>query len=242
MNRKAIVLAVLFAVPALRAESPADVQGRALAKRVAATIGISKPVKSLRASFQQGDGANASQIEATIVFPDHMRADIRSPRGPLTVVFTPQDAFSLGADGASHDLPPQARAEGLAQVLRDPIYLCSHVKDHQVEFTAAGEERIGDVRARIVEVNAAGTRIRWYVDPNTALILRESYQTVGPRGPVASSTELSDWRELGGLKLPARHQNYQDGKLASVVIETGLQLNPGVNPAIFNRPPAKPQN
>ena len=78
--------------------------------------------------------------------------------------------------------------------------------------------------------------IRWFVDPKTGHILRETYQGMGQSGPFFGETELSDWRTADGLTFPYLHQNKQDGKDSSTVQYTSIQINPTIDAKLFEKP------
>jgi hypothetical protein len=124
----------------------------------------------------------------------------------------------------------------MTQIHHDPVYVAQHVNDPAFTFTAAGTEKIGDVEAAVVDVGGAVPWIRWYVDPKSGRILRESYKGVGQTGPFQGETELSDWRTADGLTLPYLHQNKQNGKDSSTVQYTAIQINPTIDPKLFEKP------
>lgn len=235
-----MVIAVLAATLA-HGESGAEKDGRKVAHQVARAMKLKdrQEVRALRATFTQGEGASASTITATIVEPDHLRAEIRSARGAMTVVFTPQDAFLTAADGSVHDVPAYQKEESLEQVVRDPIYLASHWKDPEIRFTAIGNDLVNGVPAKIVDVAAGSVRVRWFVEEKSGRLLREEYLALGEHGRISAATDLSDWRSMGGLVLPAKHENYQEGSPTSVVMQNGLELNPEVDAKAFARPAAR---
>lgn len=238
VGRLCLVALLALSVPGLFGESRAEVEGRRQALNLAQAmhLSISQPVRSLRATFVQGDGPNAATITSTILEPDRLRAEVQSPRGRIVLVFTPADAFMVAPDGSVRDLPPAQKQDSLEQIVRDPIYLAGHWNDRQVSFLAVGTRRIGAARARVVDVQAGDVKMRWFVDMQTGRLLREEYQSMGPNGRVSAATDLGQWTEMGGLLLPAEHKNYQDGKLTSVVRQTAVEVNPDVNPQIFARP------
>jgi hypothetical protein len=117
------------------------------------------------------------QMESVIVYPDHLHAEIQAPQGTMTIVVTPDSAFASSGMG-TQAMPAERKAEALEQIKRDPVFIASHWNDPGFVFQANGTEKIGDVEARIVDVNAAGAAIRWYVDPQTGQILRATYKTL----------------------------------------------------------------
>ena len=223
-----------------------NAEGKALAAKVVAAMGGEAKIagiKSTKASLTitrktpQGDVPVA--METIVVFPDHLHADLRTPDGNLEIVYTPDAAFMALPGRGVRDLPTSQKAESLEQIKRDPIFIAAHSKDPNVFFHAAGTEKVGDVEARIVDVNAAGAAIRWFVDPQTGHILKETYRTLSPSGPAQGETIMENWKPLGGLTVPLVRKNKQNGEDSSAAEYTALEINPTVDSKIFDKPAAK---
>jgi len=137
-------------------------------------------------------------------------------------------------------MPPAQKTEMLAQIHHDTIYIAQHADDPAFTFTSAGTEQIGDVKAGVVDIDGAIPWIRWYVDPKTGYILREKYNAMGQTGQFDGETDLSDWRTVDGLTLPYLHKNKQNGKEASIVEYKKVEMNPTVDPKLFERSAAAP--
>jgi len=220
-------------------------EGKALAAKVVESMGGAaklKTVHAIQAKLSQESKEKeeaASQLTLTIVYPDHMHLVMDSPVGPMTVVFTPTGAF-MAAQGQVRPIPPSGAKESLDQIKRDPTFIASRVDDPKFTFTANGSEKVGNVDAKIVDVNADGTAIRWYVDPARGVLLRESYTATGNSGPFQGETDLSDWKNFDGVNFPTRHVTKQDGKESSVVTFTEVHINPQVDPKLFDKPSTTP--
>jgi len=225
------------------APTASNADGKALAAKVVASMGGVEKLKTVRAVAaklaQQSKDEPASQLDLTIVYPDRMHIAMDSPMGPMTVVFSPSGAF-MAAQGQVRPIPSSGAKESLEQIKRDPTYIGSHLEDPKFTFAANGSEKVGEVDAKILDVNADGTAIRWYVDPQSSLILRESYTATGPSGPFHGETELSDWKVFDGVNFPTRHVNKQDGKDSSTVTFTEVHINPQVDPKLFDKPAGGP--
>ncbi len=223
------------------AAAASNAEGKALAAKVADSMGgavKAKSVHSLRAKMEQQSGDETSPpMEITILYPDRMHLAMDSPMGPMTVVFTATTSF-MAAQGQVRDIPSSQRKESLDQIKRDLTFVAQHVDDPKFTFTAGGSEKIGDVEAKIVDVNADGTPIRWYVDPKTGRVLKETYSANGSSGPFQGETDLSDWKTFDGVMFPVKHLNKQNGKDTSVVTFTEVHFNPEVDPKLFDRPAA----
>ena len=222
-------------------------EGKALAAKVVAAMGGEAKlaaIKSVKAKItltqKTPQGDLPMQMESVIVFPDHLHAEMQTPDGTIRIVVTPDMAFVDLPNGQVQTWPESRKTETLEQIKRDPVFIASHSKDPNVFFRAAGTEKVGEVEARIVDVNAAGAAIRWFVDPQTGHILKETYRTIGQRGPVQGETDLDDWKPLSGLTLPMLRHNKQDGQDSSTAEYTALEFNPAVDAKLFDKPAEKP--
>jgi zinc protease len=219
-----------------------NAEGQALAAKVVAAMGgeaklsTIKSVKTkLTITQHSSEGDLPIPMESVIVFPDHLRADLQTPNGTMTVVVTPDVAF-MAAGGGTHPFPAAQAAETREQIKRDPIFIAAHAQDPDVFFQAAGTEKVGDIEAEIVDVNAAGAAIRWYVDPQSGRILKETYRTLTRTGPAAGETTFENWKDLGGVTIPTLRKNKQNGEDSSTSEYTALELNPAVDPKLFEKP------
>ena len=222
-------------------------EGQALAAKVVAAMGgeakLAK-IKSIKAEVtltqKTPQGEFPMKMETVIVFPDHLHAEMQTPNGTMDIVVTPEAAF-MGVPGQGmRDFPASQKAETLEQIKRDPIFIASHAKDANVYFRAGGSEKIGDVEARIVDVNAAGASIRWYVDPQNGHILKETYKTLSQGQSVQGETDMDDWKPVNGLNVPFMRHNKQNGQDSSSAEYTSLELNPTIDPKLFEKPAEAP--
>jgi len=222
-------------------------EGKALAARVVAAIGGEAKLAAIRTvktkltiTQKTPQGDFPMQMETAIVFPDHLHAEMQTPGGAMNVVVTPESAFMALPDGNLQVFPDARKTEMLEQIKRDPIFIASHWKDSNMFFHAGGTEKVGDTEARIVDVNAAGAAIRWFVDPQSGHILKETYRTLGQGGPVQGETDMDNWKPMSGLNLPLLRLNKQNGQQTSAVEYTALELNPAIDPKLFEKPAEKP--
>jgi zinc protease len=238
--------------PGAQADESANVtasneEGKAIAAKVAAALGGESKlstIKSIKAKItltqKTPQGDFPMQMESVIVFPDHLHAEMQTPDGTIKIVATPEAAFVNLPNGQTQNWPDSRKAETLEQIKRDPIFIAGHAKDANVFFRAAGTEKVGNIDARIVDVNAAGAAIRWFVDPQTGRILKETYSTVGQHGPAQGETDMDEWKPMGGLTIPTVRHNKQNGQDSSTAEYTAIEFNPAVDPKLFEKPSEKP--
>ena len=223
-------------------------EGKALAAKVAAAMGGEAnlaAIKSIKADItltqKTPQGDFPMQLESVIVYPDHLHATMQTPQGNAEVVVTPGAAFIELPNGQIQNWPDDRKTESLEQIKRDPIFIAAHASDPKVFFHAAGTEKVGDIEARIVDVNADGVAIRWFVDPQSGHILKETYRTLGQHGPVRGETDMDDWKPVNGITIPMTRRNKQDGQDSSTAGYKAVTLNPTIESKLFEKPAGKSQ-
>ena len=229
-------------------KKPSNPEGKALAAKVAQALGGEaklQSVKSLKSSFtltqQGGPMAGAVQAESTIVYPDRMKLNLQTPRGTFTMIVTPDAAFMSAEGMGSQDMPASQKNERLEQIHRDIIYVAQHVDDPAFSFTAEGTDKSGSEETAIVDVSGPDVTLRWFVDPQSGKIVRETYKAMGQSGLVDTETDFSEWKDVQGLNLPLHRENKQGGQGSSTVQYSKIEVNPTVDPKIFEKPAAPAQ-
>jgi zinc protease len=224
-----------------------DEEGKTLAAKVVAALGGEAKLATIKAvkakltiTQKTAQGEFPLQMETVVVFPDHLHAELQIPGGTMNVVVTPDTAFMAIVGQGMRDLPASQKEETLEQVKRDPVFIAGHWKDPDVFFRAGGSEKVGDIDASIVDVNAAGAYIRWFIDPQTGHILKETYTTLTSQGaPAQGETDMDNWKPVSGLNIPMVRRNKQNGQDSSTSEYTALELNPTVDPKLFDKPAEK---
>ncbi|MGA3349900.1 MAG: pitrilysin family protein [Candidatus Sulfotelmatobacter sp.] len=224
-----------------------NAEGKALAAKVVAALGGEAKlaaIKSVKAKItltqKTEQGEFPIPMETVIVYPDHLHAEMQTPGGTMDIVVTPDTAFMAFVGQGMRDLPSSQKAETLDQIKRDPVFIAAHANDPNVFFHASGTEKVGNIETKIVDVNAAGAAIRWYVDPQSGHILKETYPTLSQAGPAQGETELGDWKSLSGLNIPTVRHNKQNGQDSSTATYTAIEINPTVDAKLFDKPAEKP--
>ncbi len=233
--------------PGAKSEEPAqkpsasNPEGKALAAKVVDAMGgLAKlqSVKSLRSELtltrKTPQGDMALSIQSTIVFPDHMRAEVQAPQGTMTIVVTP-DAGFMSAEGMGvRDMPAAQKTETMQQIHRDLVFIGQHLNDPAFIFSAAASEKAGE--GSVLDVNGAGVSIRWFVDPQSGRVLRETYESMSPAGPSHDKTIFEDWKTVDGLTLPYLRKNKQNGQDSSAAQLNKIEINPKIDSRLFEKP------
>ncbi len=222
-------------------------EGKALAAKVVGAMGGEAKLAAIKGLKEEltitqktPQGDIPLQMESVIVFPDRLHADMQTPNGPMKIVVTPDAAFLVFPGGNVQNFPAARKTETLEQIKRDPLFVASHSKDSNVFFRASGTEKVGDVETRTVDVNAAGAAIRWFVDPQSGHILKQTYSTLTQTGTAQGETTMENWKTVNGVSLPFSRKNKQNGQDSSATEITAIEFNPAVDPKLFEKPVEKP--
>lgn len=229
--------------PAGEAKKASNPEGKALAEKVVQALGGAakvNAVKAMRSDFtvtqSSGPMQGTSHAESTIIFPDHMKVDLQMPQGSFSIIVTPAAAFVTSEGRVVQELPESRKEDSMAQIHRDLVYVAQHVNDPAFSFTASGNEKSGDTNTAIVDISGPGVEMRWFVDPQSGKVVRETYEAMSQSGPASSETDFSDWRQVDGLNIPFHRANKQNGQETSSAQFTSIQVNPTVDPKIFEKP------
>ncbi|HET8668280.1 MAG TPA: hypothetical protein VFM10_09900, partial [Terriglobales bacterium] len=231
------------AVPEAKQTTP---EAKAVMAKVVDALGGEAKVGAVKAIHESAtntvntpQGEMQIKVSRTVVYPDRNHSVVNTPMGEMTMVYTPTAAF-MTAGGRTQDMPASRRAEGLNNVKRDLLNLAQHVNDPKYAFVLGPNEKAGSVDATVVDVNADGASLRLYVDPKSGRVLRESFSSTGPSGPAQMMTDFSDWQTVDGITLPMQRTTTANGqKLSSEKIES-IQINPAVDPKMFEKTAAAP--
>jgi zinc protease len=218
-------------------------EGKAIAAKVVAALGGEEKLATIKAvkaeltiTQKTPQGEMPMPMETIIVFPDHLHAEIHPQGMTMDIVVTPDAGFMAVPGQGVRDMPASQKQETMEQIKRDPIFIASHWKDGAVFFRAGDIEKIGDADARIVDVNADGAALRWYVDEPTGRILKQTYATLAEGKPARGETDFSDWKPMGGLTIPTVRHLKQNGENSSTSVYSAFEINPTVDPKIFEKP------
>lgn len=225
-----------------KAAAGSNAEGKALLARVAAAIGGEERLRSVRSlrqkisiQAQTPQGEMSFTGEQVFVFPDRMWQKLQLPMGEMTMIVSPQGAFMATPMG-TQDMPASRKEDLLKELRRKPPYVIQHRDDPKFTFSAGGTEKVGDIETKVLDVNADGAEVRWFVDPQTGRILRSVYQGVGMGGPGEKIVDFSDWKTVEGISFPFKQTGTLNGQKESSLEIQEIQINPEVEPKLFEKP------
>ena len=154
------------------------------------------------------------------------------------MIATPAGAYIVSDQGPK-DLPNPMRDELLRQVTRTAFFLVQKADDPKFRLALGGEEKVGDVTTRALDVSFGDVAVRWFVDPATGRILRSAHDSMSPAGkPVHVVSDFSDFKTSDGITLPYKILVKTDASPDQTVALEEIKINSGADPKLFVRPPA----
>jgi zinc protease len=216
--------------------------GKALFARVVAALGPAEKVTSVRdvrlkakLDARTPQGQMAMDMTGAVVLPDRLYQQMQAPFGTMTMVLAPGGSFMSGPMG-TQDMPVSMKEDLTKALRRAPIALAQKADDPKLSVSAAGEEKVGDVEAAVLDVVYDGTEVRWFVDPATGRILRASFTATGPTGPATRVVDYSDFRSVDGITFPFREETTIGGEKAQTLVLEEVKINSAPDPRLFERP------
>jgi zinc protease len=219
--------------------------GKALLSKVIEGLGGGAKVRSVHAIRRKGtlamkspQGEMSLEVEELDNFPDQLWQKMVSPMGEMSVAVSPAAAFVNTPQG-TRDLPASQKEDVLQSVKREPLFIVQHADDSKFSFSAAGSEKIGDVEAVILDVNADGAQVRWWVDPATGHILRSRAQTMGMSGPTEEVTDYANWKVVDGIAVAFEEKVKRGAEEGGSSELQEFEVNPKIDPKLFEKPAPK---
>ena len=179
------------------------------------------------------------QMETVVVLSRSSARGNANSRWNHEIVVTPDAAFMAMPGQGMRDFPASQKAETLEQIKRDPIFIAAHCERSQRVFPRRGNREGRRHRSPHRRCNAAGTAIRWFVDPQSGHILKRLTEP-SARASLQGETDMDDWKPVNGLNVPFVRRNKQNGQDSSTAEYTALEFNPAVDPKLFEKPAEKP--
>jgi zinc protease len=217
-------------------------EGKALLAKIIEALGGQEKLHSVRAIQRKSSvlaktpqGEMTLDVDAISVYPDQLWRKVQTPMGVMTMVATTSTAFMAAPQG-TQEMPSSQKQEMLKELKRDPIFVAQHADDPKFTFAAAGKAKVGEADASILDVNADGAQVRWFVEPQTGRILRSASQSVGMNGPAEQVLDYSDWRDFAGIQLASKAKVTRDGQDAGSTEVKEVEINPTVDPKLFQKP------
>jgi hypothetical protein len=222
-----------------RVDSPAS---RLIDRAIEAKGGLERlrAVRTARADTQTTLVTAGGRIETAsstyIAYPDRYRVEASLPSGRLVQVYAGGDAWVRSPAGLV-EASPEDRERFRAGAGRDIISLLLRAERGEISARALPEVREGAQRLQVLEL-APDTRdaVTLFLDPATALVVKQRYTADGPAGAAEAEELFSDYRTVDGIQVAFRAVVRQAGATVVEREVTRFAINIPLDDALFRKP------
>ncbi|MEA2491357.1 MAG: zinc protease [Acidobacteriota bacterium] len=212
-------------------------EGMALVNKVRDFVGGKAKIDAVTSLRRTGsttmttpNGPMEAQLNSLVRYPDARRDEMSMAMGQVTSVISPDGAFVITPMG-TQDLPGSQRDSMVADLKTELLSVLKNADNAAYTFTSTGVEN----GAAVVEIHAGSASTRWYIDPASGKLLRTVARGRGPQ-PGDVTTELTAWKNFGGLNLPVSATISRNGEKSGELSLTNVEVNPAVDAKAFVKP------
>ena len=238
---------VTIPVPTMEAPEATEddvARGRALLERSVEALGGGEAFGSVQSIKQTGTltlirpmGEMSIDVEALVAFPDKAKSTMGTPMGEITQLLNGDQVWMINPMGAAQPAPPQMRDAMIEEMWGNLVFLYSQVNAEGLAIQHLGQEEIDGKAVEALLITPPGiTPFRLYLDGETMFPVKKAGQTVTQQGPTEIETTLSDYRDVGGVKLPFKQTIVQNGQPAGESVTQAIEINPEIPEDAFAAP------
>ena len=229
-------------VPSETMSAPADMTAEKVYKAYINAMGGEKAINGVK-DIKTVSSADYQGIPITITemkkAPGMMKEEVvASMQGQKMTVQKKAFNGTKGyneAQGQRADLKPEEVADSKEEA---DLYSDLHPEKYGIKRTLKGMEAINGSNAYILEVvDAKNKKSTEYYDAKTGLLVRKIETAEGPQGPVTSTTEYKDYREVpgtNGYKVPYSVTQQGAGQPTISATMQSVEINKGIPDTEFN--------
>ncbi len=193
-------------------------------------------VSDARASMTTPMGRVDLGVVIYQVYPGKLRQNMTTPQGELSFVFDGEAGYIVVPMGAQ-PLPPEVSRSLKDAVFRDIIPLFIHLTESDASVQFAGNEDInGESTSILLVKQPSGETLKVYISDETHHVVKYAFRESEQGVIVDKERYYSDYREIGGVKIPYRVDEHVNGNTVSESRTTSVKLNIDVAESLFEIP------
>lgn len=169
--------------------------------------------------------------------PNKMRMDMEVMGMVISTAYDGETAWVTNpATGATEELSGEAADQVVRQSLGNEALLLNPEK-FGITYTYKGEEKVDDKDCVVLEVTYSdGHTATLYIDAKTYLMYKVKQTSLTQMGVEADSdVYLSDYKDVGGMKIAHTMKVFQDGQEAVTMTFTEVKFNTGIDDSLFKK-------
>ena len=238
---------VTIALPAVEAPEATEddvAMGRELLVRSAEAMGgleALTAIQALRVTAEvtviQPMGEMVIGVESLVAFPDKSKTTMQTPMGDIDMTMTGDQAWVVDPMGNTQPLPDQQRDAMREELWRNLVFLYNRLDAEGLTVQHTGQEEIEGRATEVLLITPPGLNpFRLYLDAETMLPYKKAGQSMSQQGPVEAESTMSDYRDVGGIKLPFKESMKQNGNPSGESVSQTIEINPEIPADAFAAP------
>lgn len=180
-------------------------------------------------------GEMAMNVEFLVAYPDRLRVKMSTPMGQMTQIMNGDQVWVVSPRG-SFAAPPRQAQRMKENLWYDSVYLFKHANQQGVVTQYLGSEEVDGQKYEVVSITPKGMKgFKVFLHAETLMPEKMQYQGWAMAGaPVSAMTDLSDFREAEGVKIPFQSVGSQEGKKVQEVTIREVVVNAEVDESQFS--------
>jgi len=172
-------------------------------------------------------------LSETVDLPDRQASVIGTPMGEMTRVVTKDKGWTNTPQG-SQDMSKGDIDEQMEGMFRDWPNLLRAAAAGELQAQYLGTETVEGTACDVVSLSdAAGHKVKLFIDGSTHLPVKAAYRGNTPMGPGNLEDSYSMWQDVDGIRMPFKTQVLADGKEFATMEITSAKINGEVDETLF---------
>jgi zinc protease len=221
---------------ATKSDSASLEKGRKLLQRAQQAAGgvdklaaIKDYTQSVQASINTPQGSMQAKQTNQWTKAGAYRQSQELPFGKMVAFYDGKTNWLASPQGTM-EMPPQVLRQIQGEKMRSFVELMLADTNPNLTVNAVADDAVEIAPKQ-------GEPVRVEFDPQTGLPARYRYQSMGMQGPSSVVSNLSDWREVGGIRLPYKVIVEQGGKKFAEATVSEWKLNGGLTGEELSKKP-----
>ncbi len=171
------------------------------------------------------------------LLPDRSRQEIVTPMGSMVTVRSGDKAWMLQGE-RSIPLPDEQVAEAKKSEFRNTLLLFKTFDNPTYKIVYIGPDKLNDKAVNMIQIASLDGQMTFKLalDAATNLPLAKMYFGQSASGPGDMAEILSDYREVGGIKVPYFTRVESNGQKLMSMSLTECLINPAIPDSLFINP------
>jgi hypothetical protein len=212
-------------------------QGKELLQRAQRAMGGTEKLAAIKdtmhiteIAFEPAAGGTKMRQTSRFVAPDHIRYELETPNGKYIIYSDGKAGWQSTSQGIQ-PMPAELLVATKGIIFRQTATMLLSDRDASRQIKAIGDNA--------VEIsNKEGMSVRLEFDPATGLLARQLYTETGANGSTLERVEeLSDWRDVGGVKMYFKGVLRENGAKMLELIVSEWKINSGLTIEQLGRKP-----